>query len=126
MPYARIDDQEWSAPETALAGNAAYGALCRMRGYCAAHQTDGYVPMEVAQMVTAGDADQLERLVRAGKVEIIEDLGLPGAHTNGSTSRIVKLVGWLDHNISKDEWAAMQATRSAAGRKAAKARWGTG
>lgn len=124
MPYARIDDQEWTSPDTARMGNAAYGVLCRLRGYCAAYQTDGYVPPEIVAMITAADPTAVDRLEDAGELAWINPAEGLNADENRNARRIAKLTRWLDHNISRDDWEAMKDRRSTAGRKAAKARWG--
>lgn len=130
MPYARVNDQEWIDPRVQLVGNAAYGALNRMRGYCAGYQTDGYVPLEIAAVCAGGDEALLEALERGAFIEIVRDIGMRHGTNGGGQADdvanprgIVKLVGWLDHNMSKAEWETEQARRSSSASKAAKARW---
>lgn len=130
MPYARVCDQEWMDPRVTLVGLAAYGALNRMRGYCAAYQTDGYLPRDIALVCAGGELDLLERLERGAYIELVPDAGIrAGINGGGQDDRVadpgglVKIADWLDHNMSKAEWEAEQARRSSSGRKAAKARW---
>lgn len=93
MSYAQIDDQMTFNPKIIAAGNEAVGAWARMLSYCSAHQTDGLVPGQVAQMVAG--ADVLARLVAVGLLD-----------ADGSDYRVHD---YLDWNISKADWKRKQA-----------------
>jgi hypothetical protein len=61
--WLKTDDQAWSDPVYAQAGNEALGVLWRMLTYCAAHATDGHVPGQFALLMAEGDLGVLNRLV---------------------------------------------------------------
>lgn len=64
MSWFRLDDKSWSHSKIVVAGNAAWGALCRMGAYASDHLTDGIIPSSIAQLIAT--IDEIERLVETG------------------------------------------------------------
>ena len=66
----KVDDHHHNAPEVLAVGNASYGLWCRAGGWCAAHLTDGLVPLAlVRQMGTSGE---YRRLLEHGMFRLTE------------------------------------------------------
>jgi len=64
VSWFRLDDKSWSHPKIVEAGNAAWGALCRMGAYASDHLTDGVIPSSIAQLIAT--VEETERLVATG------------------------------------------------------------
>lgn len=111
MTWLRSDDQDAYAAPIVRAGNAAVGALYRLRCWSAAQMSDGVVPRAVAG--TMATAKELATLVREG---LVVDHGDD-----------LELVGFLDLNPSRTEVlekrTELSAKRAEAGRKGAFAKW---
>lgn len=67
MPWFRLDDKSWSHPKVVAAGNAAWGAFCRLGAYASDHRTDGVIPSSIAQLVAT--VDEIEKLVEVGLLD---------------------------------------------------------
>lgn len=53
MSWARLDDQFWSNPKIVAAGNESAGIFARALSYCAANETNGFVPMTIARTIAS-------------------------------------------------------------------------
>lgn len=120
MPYALIDDEICDHPKFAEVGLDAIGLWTLGLSWCSRHLTDGHIPTRIVERYTAG-ARRKTTVIAAELVQV--GLWEP---TDG---------GWLyhdfhDHNPSGEEVrekrSKVSAIRSAAGRKGAAKRWGTG
>ncbi|UJW32409.1 HNH endonuclease [Saccharothrix sp. AJ9571] len=53
MPWLRLDDVDYDDPQVDAVGNGAYGALVRLKLYCSAQRTDGWVPDRKARDIAS-------------------------------------------------------------------------
>jgi hypothetical protein len=112
MPWVKLDDKLHGHPKASKAGLEALGLHVLAMSHCGAYGQDGHVAPEFVQEKGGAKGLKLaERLVESGLWE-----------TNGD--------GWLIHdwheyNPSADDLAEQRAKRSAAGKAAAAARWGS-
>jgi len=51
MSWGNLDDQSTFHPKIVRAGNAAWGAVCRMIAWSKAHGTDGVIPEVIAKLI---------------------------------------------------------------------------
>lgn len=100
MSWANIDDQSTFHAKVIRAGNAAWGALCRLLAWSSAHGTDGKVPADLVAIV-ATDAER-DRLVAVCLLEKIEE-GF-------------EIHDFLDWNMSAKDVASTRRKRAKAGR----------
>lgn len=92
-PWARLDDNFHAHPRTLQAGFDANGLYARALSYCAGYLTDGFVPTE---WVDGQGARKLaNKLVETGFLDQLD---------NG-----YMVVGYLDHNPSREEIEAERA-----------------
>jgi hypothetical protein len=61
MTWSKLDDGFWSHPKVVNAGNEAVGVYARALSYCGRHETDGYIPPEVAGFI--GSKRAFQRLI---------------------------------------------------------------
>lgn len=109
MTWVRSDDQDAFATAIVAAGNAAVGALYRMRCWSSAQLTDGIVPRAIARSI--GTARELAAAVSAG---LLVDRG-----------DSYEIVGHMVLNPSREQVLADREARRASARTAARARWGS-
>jgi hypothetical protein len=87
--WTKLDDGFWANPKILQAGDEAAGIFARMLSYCGRY-SDGEVPDDAANIITAGNLTILERLA---EVDLIKR----------------RKTGWLipsysEHNLSRAEW----------------------
>lgn len=112
MTWLKTHDGEYIEPWVLQIGNAAYGALKRLEGYCAHNLTDGNVPPEIVALVCQGSEGKKSLLA-------LEIVGRARRNEMGA----VFLPFFLDHNPTRAKVEAEEAARKAKGRHAANARW---
>ncbi|AIJ26380.1 HNH endonuclease [Amycolatopsis methanolica] len=108
MPWLRTDDVEYDDVLVRAVGNAAYGAVQRMKLYCSAQRTDGWIPADKAREI----ASRAE--LRALTEMRVADRG-PFLHQHGDECRCLEgrdwpaelggfyVHGFLDRNPSRSE-----------------------
>lgn len=101
MPWFRIDDQSATHDKVVDAGNAAWGAFCRMGAHSANRGTDGFIPAATARLYAS--EEELIALVRVRLLDIVD-----GGY---------RLHDYLEWNPSAAEIDAMKRARSKAGKK---------
>lgn len=101
MPWFRLDDKSWGHAKVVAAGNAAWGALCRLGAWSSDHGTDGSIPMSVACLIAS--QDEIDRLVAVGLLERETDVCL-------------RIHDFLDRNPSARDTERTRKKRADAGR----------
>jgi hypothetical protein len=71
MTWARLDDQSTFHAKVVKAGNAAWGACCRMITWSSSHLTDGRVPSSIVKIIATDD--QIADLIR---VKLLTEIDL--------------------------------------------------
>lgn len=104
MSWFRLDDKSWSHPKVVAAGNAAWGALCRLGAYASDHLTDGVIPSSIAQLIAS--IDEIEKLISVGLLERGDD-----------ASYVIH--DYLERNPSGRDVRKIRKSRSEAGRAGA-------
>ncbi|SFE55287.1 hypothetical protein SAMN04487819_11694 [Actinopolyspora alba] len=108
MPWLRLDDVGYDDPQVRAVGNAAYGALTRLRQYASAQRTDGWIPASKAKEIASRAELRALTTVRVGD-------GPPMLHSPGDDCECLESVTWtaeqggywahghLDRNPSRSE-----------------------
>jgi hypothetical protein len=104
VSWFKVDDKSWGHAKVLAAGNAAWGAFCRLGAYASDHLTDGKIPPSVAQIILSND--EADRLVSVGLLE---------KNTDGS----VVIHDFLDWNPSAKKVLKLRKDRAKAGSKGA-------
>lgn len=87
MPWLRLDDVSYDDPQVRAVGNAAYGALTRIKLYCSAQRTDGWIDTTKAREIAS--SAELRKLTRTR----IGD-GPPLLHQVGDECRCLTSASW--------------------------------
>lgn len=111
MTWALIDDRMCFHPKVLAAGNAAFGAWCRMLCWVREHKTDGEVAMAIAMAVAM--PAEIELLVQTRLLDRVDDGGL-------------RIHDYLDHMHSSDKLTSIREKRAENGKRGASKRWGDG
>jgi hypothetical protein len=87
--WTKLDDGFWAHPKVIEAGNEAAGAFARMLSWSARY-SDGEVPGDVANIISAGNLSALEKLAEVGLIEKRKsDWFIPS---------------YSEYNLSRAEW----------------------
>lgn len=105
VSWFKLDDKSWSHGKVVMAGNAAWGALCRMGAYASDHLTNGKISSSVAQLIAT--IDETERLVECGLLLRLSD----GSY---------EIHDYLRYNPSAREVKKLRKDRADAGRRGAR------
>lgn len=104
MSWFRVDDKSAFHRKVVRAGNAAWGALCRMGAYSADHGDDGFVCLEVASMIAS--ESELAMLMSVGLLERTD--------RDGGGYMIHDFLEW---NPSRESLESLSKKRAKAGRR---------
>jgi hypothetical protein len=70
MSWFRVDDMSAFHKKVLRAGNAAWGAFCRMGAHSSHYELDGFVPNEVATVIAT--REEVDRLLEVGFLKTVD------------------------------------------------------
>jgi hypothetical protein len=101
MTWFRVDDMSAFHKKVVRAGNAAWGAFCRMGAHSSHYELDGFIPAEIASIIAANE--ETSKLVAVGFLEPV----------NGG----YQMHDFLEWNPSAEEVQKLRKKRAKAGRQ---------